>query len=138
MALALRFLADKSAITRFRSPRVQDQYGKFLAEGMVATCPVVDLEVLYSAQSLADYEDTLQERRSLPSYPINETTTNRALGVQLLLAAKGQHRLPIPDLLIAAVAELNDLTVLHYDADYDRIAEVTGQPTEWVAPRGTL
>ena len=62
----------------------------------------------------------------LPSYPINETTTTGPLGVQLLLAAKGQHRLPIPDLLIAAVAELNDLTVLHYDADYDRIAEVTG------------
>ena len=44
----------------------------------------------------------------------------------------------LPDLIIAATAELNGATVLHYDADYDRIAAVTGQPTEWVAPKGSL
>jgi predicted nucleic acid-binding protein len=44
----------------------------------------------------------------------------------------------LPDLVIAATAELNGATVLHYDADYDRIADVTGQPTEWVAERGSL
>ena len=64
--------------------------------------------------------------------------TDRAVDVQHRLAAAGRHRLPLPDLLIAAVAELNDLAVMHYDADYDRIAEVTGQPCEWVIPRGSL
>jgi len=58
--------------------------------------------------------------------------------VQGLLARRGQHRLPMLDLLIAAAAEVNDLIVLHYDADFDRIANVTGQATEWVAPRGSL
>ena len=24
------------------------------------------------------------------------------------------------------------------DADYEAIAEITGQPTEWIAPRGTI
>ena len=62
---------------------------------------------------------------------------DRAMDVQQLLARRGQHRLPLPDLMIAATAEMHDATVLHYDHDYDLIAAVTGQPTRWVVPRGT-
>jgi predicted nucleic acid-binding protein len=62
----------------------------------------------------------------------------RAIEVQGLLAARGQHRLPIPDLIIAAAAEAARMTVLHYDADFDTIASVTRQETEWVAPQGSL
>jgi len=58
--------------------------------------------------------------------------------VQGLLARRAQHRsVSIPDLLIAATAERYALTVLHYDGDYERIAELTRQPTQWVVPRGT-
>jgi len=58
--------------------------------------------------------------------------------VQAALARKGGHRsLSIPDLLIAAAAEAAGLTVLHYDSDFDLVAEVTGQPTEWVVPKGS-
>lgn len=117
---------------------VADRLTPLLVDGYVATCPIIDLEVLYSARSRSDYEDILVERGSLPSLPINEAVTERAVAVQRLLAQRGQHRLPLPDLLIAAVAEINDLTVLHYDADYDRIASVTGQATEWVVPRGSV
>ena len=65
---------------------------------------------------------------------------DRALEVQRLLAARSGngHRHPIPDLIIAATAELNAATVLHYDGDYDRIAAITGQPTEWVVAKGSL
>ena len=104
----------------------------------MATTSIIDLEVLYSARSPADYESILAERRALPSYPVTQDVTDRAIGVQRRLAQLGRHRLPLPDLLIAAVAELNELAVLHYDADYDRIAEVTGQRCEWVVPRGSL
>ena len=63
----------------------------------------------------------------------------RALQVHRMLAASSQHRhFRLPDLIIAATAESNGATVLHYDADYDRIADVTGQPVEWVAERGSL
>ncbi len=62
----------------------------------------------------------------------------KALQVQSELARTGHHRLPIPDLIIAAVAEAKGLTVLHYDADYDRIAEVTGQDAEWIVPRRSV
>ena len=109
-----------------------------IVDGYVATCPIIDLEVLYSARSHSDYEEILVERESLPSLPVNEAVTERAVAVQRLLAQRGQHRLPLPDLIIAAVAEVNGLTVMHYDADYDRIASVTGQATEWVVPRGSV
>lgn len=63
----------------------------------------------------------------------------RAREVQASLVERGQHRSAgVADLLVAAIAELEGLTVLHYDADFDVIAEVTGQPTEWVVPRGTV
>ena len=64
--------------------------------------------------------------------------TDLAIAVQHRLAQLGRHRMAIPDLLIAAVAEINDLAVMHYDADYDRIAEITGQSCEWVVPRGSI
>ena len=132
------YLADKSALARFQSSSVSDRLGPLLVDGLVATCPIVDLEVLYSARSLDDYEAILAERSALPSYPITTAVTDRAIGVQHLLARQGHHRIPIPDLLIAAVAEVNGIAVIHYDADYDRIAAVTDQPTEWVAPRGSI
>ncbi len=63
----------------------------------------------------------------------------RALEVQAALAERSQHRaVPLPDLLIAACAERAGLTVLHYDADFERIAKVTGQPTRWIVPRGSV
>ena len=62
----------------------------------------------------------------------------RAKQVQRLLAAKHQRGRKVPDLLIAAAAEEEGLIVLHYDADFDRIAAVTGQRTEWVAPAGSI
>ena len=52
--------------------------------------------------------------------------------------AKHQRARKVPDLLIAAAAEARGLTVLHYAADFDRIAAVTGQPCEWVVPAGSV
>lgn len=138
MALVPLYLADKSALTRFNHPPVARRFGPLLADGLIATCPIIDLEVLYSARSLADFKGILTERRSLPTYPINEQVTDRAIEVQYQLAQLGQHRMPLPDLLIAAAAELNNLSVLHYDSDYDRITAVTHQPSEWIVPRGSI
>lgn len=138
MALAPLYLADKSALARLHYTPVARRLGPLLVDGLVATTPIIDLEVLYSARSPADYEEILSERRALPSYDLTPEVTDRAIDVQHGLARRGHHRVPLPDLLIAAVAELNDLAVLHYDTDYDRIAEITGQRCEWVVPRGSL
>ena len=133
-----RFLADKSALARMKEPVVAGHLGPLLDEGLVATCAIVDLEVLYSARSPADHEALGEERRAFTDVPITPAVMERALQVQRLLARKGRHRVPIPDLIIAATAESAGLAVLHYDADYEHIATATGQPHRWVVPRGTV
>ena len=77
--------------------------------------------------------------RALPRVPVTETAVDRALEVQGLLAVRSQHRaVSLPDLLVAACAEGAGLTVLHYDADFERIATITDQPVQWVVARGSV
>lgn len=134
------YLADKSALARFEtSSEVNAALEPLLVEGEVATCGVVDLEVLYSAESPSSYVGLATGLRKLPRVPMSEEVLDRALEVQGRLARRSQHRgVRLPDLIIAACAEGAGLTVLHYDADYERIAEVTGQPVQWVVPRGSV
>jgi predicted nucleic acid-binding protein len=109
-----------------------------LLGGRIATCGIVDLELLYSAPSRATYHELAEVLRAMPRVPVTEAVVNRALEMQSRLADNAQHRsVPLPDLLIAACAEAAGLTVLHYDADYERIAKLTGQPVQWVVPRGS-
>jgi hypothetical protein len=134
-----RYLVDKSALARMREPAVAARLGPIIENGLAATCAIVDLEVLYSARRAEDHVE-IRRRRALAyeRVPLDEATFERAIDVQGLLARKAQHRIPIPDLIIAAAAEGAGLIVLHYDADFERIAEVTGQPIDWVVPRGSL
>lgn len=133
-----RYLVDKSALARMPLEPVRARLAPILEAGQAATCAIVDLEVLYSARSDEDHR-RIRHRRALAytRVPLDDTIFDRAIEVQGLLARRGQHRLPIPDLIIAAAAEASGLVVLHYDADFDRIAAVTGQPMEWVVPRGS-
>lgn len=106
----------------------------------VATCGLVELEVLFSSLGYRDFRTARAELAVV--YPLavtRQTDFDRAVEVMSELARRGLHRSAGPvDLVIAAVAERNGLTVLHYDSDYDRIAEVTGQAMEWVVPRGSV
>ncbi len=138
MALRPAYLADKSALACMPNAAVRARLEPLLVDGLVATCGIIDLESGFSARSAAVHRDIRRERRSLPRARIDGDVLDRALEVQGLLADRGQHRLPIPGLAIAAAAESGGLTVLHYDADFDRIAEVTGQAHDWVVPRGTV
>ncbi len=104
----------------------------------MATCAIVDLEVLYSSRSLVDYEAVLEERRSLGSAPITPEVMTLAIELQHALARRGQHRIAIPDLLISAAARAAGLVVLHYDADFERIAAIGGADQEWVVPQGSI
>ena len=134
------YLADKSALTRRETrPQLREIVEPLLLAGRIATCGIVDLELLFSATSPAVYTALASTLRALPRIPVTEAIVDRALAVQGLLAERSQHRaVPLPDLLVAACAESAGLTVLHYDADFDRIAELTGQPTRWVMPRGSI
>lgn len=134
------YLADKSALTRRETrPEVRRVIEPLLLSGAIATCGVVDLELLYSASSPAIYASLAASLRALPRVPLTEAIIDRALEVQGLLAKRSQHRaVPLPDLIIASCAESAGLTVLHYDTDYERIGKLTGQPTQWVIPRGSV
>jgi len=109
-----------------------------LEGGAVATCSVVDLEILHSARSAADYEEVVSELAGLEHVPLSQEVFDRALDIQRRLAATGHHRVPIPDLLIAAAALEHDLAVLHYDADFEAISSVTNLPHTSVAARGSV
>lgn len=129
------WLVDKSALVRLgRSPDAEE-WARRIERGLVRVTAVTLLEVGYSARNADDLRDGLR-RAPLSHLPVESFTPaieRRAVAVLQLLADRGQHRAPsIPDLLIAAVAELASLTVLHVDKDFELIAEVTGQPHEWL------
>jgi predicted nucleic acid-binding protein len=109
-----------------------------LSDSLVLVSPV-RLELLYSARGPADYTALTRDLAGLPEVPIDNAVTARAEEVQALLAGRSHHRGPTPvDLYVAAAAEVNEITLVHYDRHFDAIARVTGQRTEWIAPRGTL
>jgi predicted nucleic acid-binding protein len=134
------FLCDKSALARGETrSEVREALEPLLLAGEIATCGIVDLELLYSARDRATYRALVEALRGMPRAPIDDATLNRALDVQAMLAERSQHRaVSLPGLLIAACAERAELKVLHYDADFERIAELTGQPTQWIVPRGSV
>jgi predicted nucleic acid-binding protein len=134
-----RFLVDESALARMPLEPVRNRLAPIIEAGEAATCAIVDLEVLFSVRSFDEHRRARQRRAlAYSKVPLTEKIFERALDVQGELARSGRHRVPIPDLLIAAAAEISQLTVLHYDSHYDTIAEVTGQPAEWVVPKGSL
>ena len=133
------YLIDKSALARMQHPAVQRRLAPIIESGDAATCSVIDLEVLFSTRNRQEHT-RVRARRALAyrKVELTETIFNRAVDVQGLLASRAQHRLPIADLVIAAAAETARMPVLHYDADFDTIATVTGQDMAWVVPRGSL
>lgn len=138
MALRATYLADKSALARFPVHGVAQRLRPLMEQGLLSTCAIVDLEVLYSSRNLAEYEAVLDERRGFDDAPITTEVMSRAIELQHALARRSQHRMPIPDLVISAAAQVTGLIVLHYDADFERIASAGGAPHEWVVPRGSI
>ena len=135
------YLADTSAWHRATKPTVAVEWEQRLLADTLAVCAQIRLEVLYSARSADDYEQLSAELLALHQLPCTAEHFERALEVQLLLAGRGglHHRsVKIADLVIAACAETAGATLWHYDEDFDRIAEVTSQSAEWIAPRGSL
>ena len=127
------WLIDTSALARLAASPDAEQWGSNIERGLVRISTVTLLEVGYSART-ADELRSAHARPPLASMPVEYLTPTieaRAVEVQTLLAQRGQHRAPaIPDLLIAASAELAQLTVLHVDKDYELIAAITGQAVE--------
>ncbi len=127
------WLIDKSALVRLAASSNAAEWAARIQRGVVRITTITRLEVGYSARAGADLRASLG-RPPLAAMPVEYLTPaieDRAVEVLTLLADRGQHRAPsIPDLLIAAAAELAGLTVLHVDKDFEIIAAITGQPLE--------
>lgn len=134
------FLADTSAIARAGLDPVREVLSAWGRDGLLATCVTIDLEVLYSARSPEEYQRISRLRAiGFVDLPVLPAITTRAREVQAALARRSLHRaVGVVDLLTAAVAEHYGATVVHYDSDFDHVQALTGQPTRWVAPRGSL
>jgi predicted nucleic acid-binding protein len=130
------WLIDKSALVRLAGSSDAAEWAARIERGLVRIATVTRLEIGYSIRSGPDLRVGLR-RSPLSSMPVEYQTPaieDRSVEVLTLLADRGQHRAPsIPDLIIAATAELNGLTVLHFDKDFEIIADVTGQPIERLA-----
>jgi len=127
------WLIDKSALVRLADSPDAAEWADRIERGLVRITTVTRLEIGYSARSDADARSMFRTPpvSAMPVEYLTPAIEDRALQVQLVLAEKGQHRAPsIPDLLIAATAELAGLTVLHMDKDFDLIAGISGQPAE--------
>jgi len=140
MAAVASHLADTSALARLRRPEVAAVLGPLIEAGLVATCGVIEFELGWATRTSAEFDQLRADRDSGYEWlATHDEDWRRVLEVQAMLWSGGQIRaVGFPDLMIAAVAERERVTVLHYDADYDLIAQVTGQLTQWVAPRGTI
>jgi predicted nucleic acid-binding protein len=134
------YLADTSVyVLQGRHPEVRARFAALLTEGRLAACQMTALEYLNNAASPEGYQALWAALHGQRWMDVSTAAMERALDVHRLLAERSLHRhFRLPDLIIAATAEQHDATVLHYDADYDRIAAVTGQPVEWVAAQGSL
>lgn len=133
-------LVDNSVIARSDKPLVAVALELKLLGGFLASCSITDLEQLFGARNAEEHRtQRVDIALRYARVAIDQPILDRAVEIQGLLAKKAQHRAAsIPDLVIAAAAEHAGLTVLHYDADFDLIATVTAQPTEWVVPRGSV
>jgi hypothetical protein len=134
------WLIDKSALLRLGTSPEADEWASRIERGLVRISTVTRLEVGYSARSGTDLRIGLRTP-PLSAMPVEHLTPaieDRAVELLTLLADRGLHRAPsIPDLLIAATAELAGLVVLHCDKDFDLIADLTGQPLDRLESHGT-
>jgi predicted nucleic acid-binding protein len=136
--MAVSHLLDTSVLTRLGEPSVRGVVEPLAAIGRAARAGISDLEIGYSARNGGEWDELVG---ALDAFLFVETTAahlQRARQVQRLLAVNSQRGRKIPDLLVAAAAEQAGYAVLHYDADFDLIASVTGQPCQWVVPPGSV
>lgn len=134
------YLADTSALLRLHVPAVAARLNPLILQGTVGRCGPIDLEMLRTAQSSAEFRVMRKAReQAFPLLQLDQTEVDAAIDLQQALEDNHFHRgAKLPDLLIAAVAIRHNVTVLHYDSDYDNIAQVSALQAEWIAPRGSI
>lgn len=135
----LPLLADTSAWARVAHRTAE--WEQAITERRIITCGVIELELLYSARSRRDVIALLDGLATLRHLAVTQSVVDAAIRSVVDLAdrgADGSHRVPPADAMIAACAAESGCAVLHYDHHYDRLAEVLGFASVWLAPAGTV
>lgn len=134
-----RLIADKSAWQRSSDPAVAAEWRDAIVGDRIATCPVTVMELLYSTTSEAGFRELESLLGHLASVPLTPAVSERAIGAMRDLSVRGNHhRVPLPDVLVAACAVEAGLGVLHYDRHFDRLSEVLPFESRWIAPAGSV
>ena len=136
--MALTYVVDTSVLKRLAVPSVRARVEPLAEAGELGRAAISDLEVGYSARNATEWDAFASALDALELIETTASHVHRALQVQRLLAAKSQRGRKIPDLLVAAAAEELGVAVLNFHADFDRIADITGQRCEWVVRAGTV
>ncbi|HHU11391.1 MAG TPA: PIN domain nuclease [Intrasporangiaceae bacterium] len=130
------WLIDKSALVWLHRSPDRHEWLERTQRGLVHITTMTLLELGYSARSQQEHREAVGGDliRSMPISNLTPTIEQRAVEIQAMLASRGMHRAPsVPDVLVAATADIAQLTVLHVDKNFDLIAGLTGQPTERLA-----
>ena len=136
--MALTHLIDTSVATRLNREPVEQRLLLAVSRKRIGRTRLTDLERGFSARNSHEWDTLVGGLGTFPLVAIEDGDLRAALDVQRRLAANSQRGRKLPDLIIAAAAQRLDLTVLHYDVDFDLIAAETGQKSEWVVPRGSI
>lgn len=137
----IEYLIDTSAVARlFTNASVRKAWQEPITAGVVAVCDAVELEFLFSATSLAD---RLRKKELLAELfgwvVVPDDAWSRTHRIQQSLTEQGRHRSAgVVDLVVAVTAAANNLTILHYDRDFETVAGVTGQATQWISAPGSV
>jgi predicted nucleic acid-binding protein len=133
-------LIDTSAWSRAGHPAVRERWTQALRAGRLRLAPAVRLEILIQARGGAEFDELAERLAGLLSTQLTGSIARAAEDAMRRLAqhSHGAHRLPVVDYLLAATAEQSGAAVLHYDRDFDRLAEVVEFESIWLAPPGTM
>lgn len=133
-----RYLIDTSVLARQHRPTVATETNRLSFGGLIAVCSPVMFEIGNTARTVAGHELLMHGLRSFGRVPVSDSAQTEALDIQADLVERGAHRsVSLVDALVATTAKAHDLTVLHYDSDFELLAEICGCRQQWIVPAGT-
>lgn len=134
-------MADTSAWARAQEPEIAQRWIAAARAGELVGCPIITLELLHDARNRDEVQGVAAALAALRQAPVTRSVADAAIGAVRELAdagADGNHRVPTADALVAAAAAERGYGVLHYDHDFDRLAQVLSFTSQWIAPAGSV
>ncbi|MHB8243388.1 MAG: PIN domain-containing protein [Solirubrobacteraceae bacterium] len=136
----LPLVVDTSAWARAHNAGVREQWTQALRADRLRISPAARLEILIGARDGGTFDELAEELSLLRAAPLTPAVLRAAEAAMATLAHRsdGAHRIPIVDYLLAASAQESGAAVIHYDRDYDLLAEVMTFDSVWLAPPGSI